>query len=380
VWDEAVKAPDFSLQMERDAATLLLSGAWITSTVKAVDAALRRLALPAARQVTIDFHAVSRFDTAGAWLVYRTIKALRSQGRQIELAGLGPDQARLIEVVAANDRPMPAEHARPMVLLQLLARIGEGVVEFWASVVALFGFFGLTLLTWWQIFLKPRRFRWNAFTHTIEEAGLNAVPIISLMSFLVGAVIAYQGATQLRNFGADVLTVDLVSVSVLREFGILITAIMVAGRSGSAYAAEIGAMKVHEEVDAMRALALSPMEILVMPRILGLVVAMPLLNFISDIAGLAGGALASWSELGITPQAFLARLQAVTLLNNFWAGMIKAPIFGYLVAMIGCYEGFRVEGSAESVGRHTTLAVVESIFIVIVVDALFSIFFVQVHI
>jgi phospholipid/cholesterol/gamma-HCH transport system permease protein len=227
---------------------------------------------------------------------------------------------------------------------------------------------------------KLERYRWNAFTHTIEQAGLNAVPIISLMSFLVGAVIAYQGATQLRNFGADVLTIDLVSVSVLREFGIMITAIMVAGRSGSAYAAEIGSMKVNEEVDAMRALGLDPMEILVIPRILGLVVAIPLLNFISDIAGLAGGCLATWSELDITPQAFISRLHEVTVLNNFWAGMIKAPIFGYLIAMIGCYEGFRVEGSAESVGTHTTLSVVEAIFIVIVVDAAFSVFFVQVHI
>jgi phospholipid/cholesterol/gamma-HCH transport system permease protein len=380
VRSEAVDAPAFSIQAERDGARLLLSGAWITSTVKAVDDALRHFAAPQARRVTVDLEQVSAFDTAGAWLVYRTMKALKGHGAQVELAGVGADRARLIEVVAANERVMPPDHRHPMILIQLLERIGTGAVEFWAALAALFAFFGLTLETLWKIILNPGRFRWNAFTNTIEQAGINAVPIISLMSFLVGAVIAYQGATQLRNFGADVLTVDLVSVSVLREFGILLTAIMVAGRSGSAYAAEIGAMRVNEEVDAMRALALDPMEILVMPRILGLVIAMPLLNFISDIAGLAGGCIATWSELGITPQAFIARLHEVTFINNFWAGMIKAPIFGYLVAMIGCYEGFRVEGSAESVGRHTTLSVVESIFIVIVVDAFFSVFFMQVHI
>ena len=380
MWDEAAEEPAFSLQADRDVAILRLSGSWITAAVSAVDEALRALIAPPARRVMMDFSGVRGFDTAGAWLVYRTARALQAQGKQVDFAGLGPDRARLIEVVSANDRTMPAERPHVFILIQLLERIGKGAVDVWNAIVEIFAFFGLTLEALWHIIRQPSRFRWNSFTHTIEQAGLNAVPIISLMSFLVGAVIAYQGATQLRNFGADVLTVDLVSVSVLRELGIILTAIMVAGRSGSAYAAEIGAMKVNEEIDAMRSLALNPMEIIVIPRILGLVVAMPILNFISDIMGLAGGCMAAWTELGITPQAFIGRLHEVTLLNNFWAGMIKAPIFGYLVAMIGCHEGFRVEGSAESVGRHTTLSVVEGIFLVIIVDAFFSIFFVKVHI
>lgn len=380
MWNEAAAQPAFSLQGERDMASLLLTGPWLTSTIKAVDEPLRHLAMPAARRILIDFRGVTAFDTAGAWLVYRTLKAFKAEGRVVEFSNLAGDRAGLLEVVAANDRAMPAERKHPMVLIQLFERIGRGVMDAWHALVALFAFFGLTLECLWQIILHPRRFRWNAFTQTVEHAGLDAVPIVSLMSFLVGAVVAYQGATQLRNFSAEFLTVDLVAVSVLREFGILLTAIMVAGRSGSAYAAEIGSMRVNEEIDAMKALALDPMEILVMPRILGLVIAMPLLNFVSDIAGLAGGCMAAWTELGITPEAFFSRLHDVTAINNFWAGMIKAPIFGYLVAMIGCYEGFRVEGSAESVGRHTTLSVVESIFIVIVVDALFSVFFIQVHI
>jgi phospholipid/cholesterol/gamma-HCH transport system permease protein len=367
----------FTLEAERESAVLTLTGDWVTGSVKRVDNALRALSIPQ-RRIVFNLEQVDGFDTAGAWLVHRTQRRLAGDSRRVEVMGLAPDRAKLLEVVAANDRPMHPAPPHMPAFLAVLDRIGRGVIALGHAIVDLFGFFGLTLSALWRLILKPQRFRWNSFTHVLEAACLNAVPIVALMSFLVGAVIAYQGAAQLRNFGADVLTVDLVSVSVLREIGILLTAIMVAGRSGSAYAAEIGAMKVHEEIDAMRTLALDPIEILVLPRIVGLVIALPLLNFIGDIAGLAGGLLVSWTELGIAPDLFVTRLRDVVSINHFWVGMIKAPVFGYLVAMIGCYEGFRVEGSAESVGQRTTQSVVEAIFVVIVVDAVFSLFFTQV--
>ena len=221
----------------------------------------------------------------------------------------------------------------------------------------------------------PWRIRWTALVNHMEQAGLNAVPIVGLISFLVGAVLAYQGADQLRRFGAEIFVVNLIGISVLREIAILLTAIIVAGRSGSAFTAAIGSMKVREEIDAMRILGLDPMEILVLPRVLALVVTLPLLAFFADIMGLLGGAFMAWAALGIGPGQFLERLGDAIPMWSFWVGLIKAPVFAFLIAMVGCYEGFQVEGSAESVGRLTTQAVVEAIFLVIVADAVFSILF-----
>jgi phospholipid/cholesterol/gamma-HCH transport system permease protein len=209
----------------------------------------------------------------------------------------------------------------------------------------------------------------------MEQVGLNALPIVGLISFLIGIVLAYQGAQTLRQFGAEVFVVDLIGISMLREIGILLTAIVVAGRSGSAFAAAVGSMMVHEEVDAMRTLGLDPMEVLVLPRLLALVLTLPMLAFFSDMMGLLGGGLMSWVVLDITPVVYIERMNNAVGLWTFWVGIIKAPFFGFLIAMVGCLEGFRVSGSAESVGQQTTRAVVTSLFLVIVVDALFSIFF-----
>jgi phospholipid/cholesterol/gamma-HCH transport system permease protein len=209
----------------------------------------------------------------------------------------------------------------------------------------------------------------------MEEVGLNAIPIVGLMSFLIGIVLAFQGASQLQRFGAEVFVVNLVAISVLREIGVLMTAIIVAGRSGSAFTAQIGSMKVNEEVDAMQTLGLDPMEVLVLPRLFALMLTLPLLAFFADIMGLMGGALMAWIALDISPATFIERLRDAIGLWSFWAGILKAPFFAFLIAMIGCYEGFQVTGSATSVGHRTTRAVVEAIFLVIVVDAAFSIFF-----
>jgi phospholipid/cholesterol/gamma-HCH transport system permease protein len=217
--------------------------------------------------------------------------------------------------------------------------------------------------------------RWTALVYHMQASGLNALPIVGLMAFLIGVVLAFQGADQLQRFGAEIFTVNLVGVAVLREMGILITAIIVAGRSGSAYTAQIGTMKVNEEVDAMKTLGLDPMEVLVMPRILALVLVLPLLTFYADIMGLVGGAMMATATLDISPRQFIVQLQDAITPWAFWVGMIKAPIFAFIIAMVGCFEGLKVTSSAESVGLRTTKSVVEAIFLVIVLDAVFSIFF-----
>jgi len=361
-----------------DVVRLTLSGAWTMPNLTAVDEPLRSVSAPRGRDVVIDAKGLSALDTGGAWLLHRTHTQLGKAGGKVRLEGLAPSYEALLEEVKGHDHEREARTVPDPVLIQLLTRIGRTVEAFWHGFVALIAFFGMTVETLWRVILDPRRLRVTPLVYHIEVTGLHALPIITLINILVGGVIAYQGATQLRNFGAEVYTVDLISLGHLRELGILLTAIMVAGRSGSAFAAEIGAMKVNEEVDAMRTLALDPMEMLVLPRILALVVAMPMLAFIADLAGLFGGCLVAWGVLGVTPGMFITRLTEVTALTNFWVGMVKAPVFGYLIAMIGCHEGLQVEGSAESVGQHTTQSVVEAIFVVIIVDALFSIFFVQI--
>jgi phospholipid/cholesterol/gamma-HCH transport system permease protein len=229
--------------------------------------------------------------------------------------------------------------------------------------------------TFVRTILRPRRLRLTSLTHHLEQTCLNALPIVGLIAFLIGVVMAYQGADQLKRFGAEIFTVDLVGVSILREIGILLTAIVVAGRSGSAFTAEIGAMSVNQEIDALRTLGLDPNEVLVMPRMLALMIALPLLAFFADILGLAGGGLMAWVVLDISPGQFLAQLEGAIGPATFWVGIVKAPVFAFLIAMVGCYEGLLVSGSADSVGFHTTKSVVTGIFLVIVFDALFSILF-----
>lgn len=353
-------------------------GDWTVSHIAGLDTELRGLALPSAQQIVIDLSDVTALDTAGAWLFHRTAKFFESGNAEIEFKG-GADAYRiLLDEVARNDEPCDIEPPRRNVIVELLERVGKASVSIWDQAVSITGFFGLILVVLFRTIINPRRLRLTSVVYHMEEAGWNAIPIVTLLTFLIGAVLAYQGSVQLRNFGAEVFTVDLISISILREIGVLITAIIVAGRSGSAFTAQIGSMKVHEEVDAMQTLALDPIEMLVLPRILALVLTLPLLVFGADIAGLAGGALVAWASLGISPTMFFNRFVENTDLIQFWIGIIKAPFFAFLIAMVGCYEGLKVEGSAESVGQRTTQSVVESIFLVIIADALFSIFFVEI--
>jgi phospholipid/cholesterol/gamma-HCH transport system permease protein len=289
------------------------------------------------------------------------------------------DLALLRLVAARLDSPVPPPSIHAS-LRRLLERIGASVANLWLQTRELLGFVGLMLVTLVQVLLRRKKLRVTATVFHMEQVGLDAVPIVALLSFLVGAVVAFLGATVLRDFGAAIFTVELVSYSFLREFGVLLTAILLAGRSGSAFTAQIGSMKSREELDAIQALGLDAIELLVVPRLLALLIMLPVLTFVAMIAGIIGGGIVGSMSLDITPGMFVARLHEMTGMRHFWVGMAKAPVFAFLIAAVGCLEGFKVEGSAESVGRHTTAAVVQSIFLVIVFDAMFAMFFMKLHV
>lgn len=367
------------LDVSDDASALTLrpQGEWVVQNAQALDKTLQALDTIGRRAATFDLSHLDRLDTAGAWLIYRTARSMERAGVEVTTAGGTAAQSTLLNAVAKSDRPVKIEPHEGNVFTNLIVRMGAGLEEGGRTGRDLVAFLGLILETLGQTLLNPFRLRATSTVYHMEQAGLNAVPIVSLISFLIGAVLAFQGSEQLRRFGGEIFTVNLVAVSFLREIGILLTAIMVAGRSGSAFTAQIGSMKLREEIDAMRTLGLDPMDVLVLPRVIALLVMMPVLGFVSAMMGLLGGGLVVWSELGMSPAMFISRLHDSV---GFWDAMvafIKAPVFGLAIAMIGCFEGMKVEGSAESVGQRTTASVVEGIFTVIVLDALFSILFVK---
>ncbi|MEL6913182.1 MAG: MlaE family lipid ABC transporter permease subunit [Pseudomonadota bacterium] len=334
-----------------------------------------RLSLPKDPAQIIDLSGVRRFDTAGAWAVVSLERRAEVVGSRPRIRGASPLQ---YDLIATLRRYMPVEEAsltRRPGLLDYLERIGRQTVLACSKALSLLGFLGRVIVTVSGLLLRPRRMRWTSMVHHMQQVGLHAVPIVSLMAFLIGVVLAFQGAAQLRSFGAEVFVVELISISMLRELGILLTAIIVAGRSGSAFTASIGSMKMREEIDAMRTLGLDPVEVLVAPRVLALTIMLPILGVIANFAGLLGGALMSWIELGVSPGVFQSRLVSNSDAWHFGVGLIKAPFFALIIGIIGCFEGMEVEGNAESLGALTSVSVVLSIFAVIAVDALFSIFF-----
>jgi phospholipid/cholesterol/gamma-HCH transport system permease protein len=333
---------------------------------------IERAAAPSA-----DFNLIhlKALDTVGAWLLQRLIRRLEHQGANVAISEIAPQHRVLLQRMVLP--PERTTLARPYIsAFRVLAEhIGQATVDIGIEARDLVNFLGLTSIALARTVLQPRRIRFVALASHLEHVGLNALPIVGLLSFLIGVVLSYQGAEQLRAFGAEIYSVNLVGVSVLREVGVLLTAILVAGRSGSAFTAEIGTMKVNEEIDAMKTLGLDVMDVLVLPRLLAVVIALPLLTFFADLAALTGGALMSLVVLGISLPQFLEQLRSYVTEATFWVGFIKAPFFAGLIGLVGCYEGLKVEGGAESVGRMTTKAVVESIFLVIVADAAFSIMF-----
>ena len=321
----------------------------------------------------IDLADVDRMDTIGVWVVHRFADRCGA-----EIAGLNEDQERLFEQVREADAPV-AKPPRPKnAFIHMLQEVGEATATAGQTLLGLLGFMGATTIAFLKVLRHPSRFRFNATVHRFEVVGVSALAIIGLMSFLIGIVIAQQGAVQLRQFGAEVFTINLVGRITLRELGVLMTAIMVAGRSGSAFAAQIGTMRLTEEVDAMQTIGISPMEALVVPRIMAAVLMMPLLGFYAAGVAIVGGAFVGQFMLGIPFWTFLSRIQDVVPLHDLWVGLVKAPVFGLIVALAGCYHGMQVKGNSEEVGRRTTMAVVTGIFAVIVIDAFFAVFFTEV--
>ena len=323
--------------------------------------------------LTIDLSGVTKMDTVGAWIIYRTVR-----DRGAKVVGAKKEVQGLLDQVAEADVPAQVRPEEPPATIRILSELGEWVAEAGRTMVGLIAFFGAVLIAFAAIIRWPKRFRVNAVIQRFDLVGVRALGIIGLMSFLIGIVIGQQGAVQLRQFGAEVYTINLVGRITLRELGTLMTAIMVAGRSGSAFAAQIGTMKLTEEVDAMRTIGVSPIEALVVPRMLAAVILMPLLSFYSMIITLLGGGIYVWIDLGIPPLTYIERLQEVVPIRDLWVGLIKAPVFGFIIALTGCFQGMLVEGDSEQVGIRTTAAVVQAIFLVIVIDAVFAVFFSQV--
>lgn len=358
-----------------DVLEITLSGDWAIDTADRIDAGIASLNDLSSGSIVVDASPIGRMDTAGAWMIEKIRQRLMTGNTTVEICGIQPNHQLLVDRLhglAGEPAPEPVRYGA----LSLVAEhTGRATVDAFHEGRDLLNFLGLATVTASKTLVSPRRFRMTAFVHHLEQVGLNALPIVGLLSFLIGVVLAYQGADQLRQFGAEIFTVNLLGISILREMGILLTAIIVAGRSGSAFAAQIGTMQVNEEIDAMRTIGLDPMEVLVLPRTLALLVAMPLLAVYADLMGLAGGALMAIISLDITFTQFTERLKDVVPIWAFWVGIIKAPVFGIVIALVGCREGLKVRGSADSVGRQTTRAVVISIFLVIIIDAVFSIFF-----
>lgn len=380
--EEAGEPATFRTNMENRVLRLQAEGNWSIVHLNKVDKELRRLAARSgdASRAVIDLSAVSRFDTAAAAIISRTASAFDESGMKVEFEGVSEAQHLLLEKVEACGKPEPVHQPPVPLYLEIVGKIGETTKAIMAEARAMLGFIGAVIVTVGGVIRHPTRFRMVPFVYHMEKSGFDALPLVCLLTFLIGAVVAQQGAVQLRTFGAEVFTVNLIAIIFLREVGLLLTAIIVAGRSGSAFTAEIGSMKMREEIDAMRTLGLDPMEMLVLPRVAALTVTLPLLTFIADIMGLVGGGLVVFLMLDMSPGVYISRVQDAV---DFWTlgvGLIKAPFMASVIALVGCRAGLAVTGSAESVGAMTTSSVVRSIFLVIILDATFAMFFTAVGI
>lgn len=368
--------PRAAIDLAGDEMRAVLSGRWTADQAPAVERIVTDLVAEAegARRILIDVSRIERLDTLGAWVLDRTRSEFGSQGRAADFLGASPEHRILLEEVAYRGfQPRPAPKRSKFV--DFLVEVGENVAGAGRDFLKGISFLGELVSATLRVFARPARFRGAALVNQLEQIAFKGVPIIVLISFLVGCIVAQQGLFQLQRFGAATFVVNLVGILVLRELAVLLTSIMVAGRSGSAFTAEIGSMRMREEIDALRVMGLDPIEVLIVPRVLALVIGLPLLTFLSAMAALFGGGLTAWLYADISPDVFLSRLQASVNLNTFLVGLIKAPFMALVIGVIASIEGLAVEGSAESLGRHVTASVVKAIFMVIVLDGLFAIFF-----
>jgi phospholipid/cholesterol/gamma-HCH transport system permease protein len=372
-------AADAFLRSTLDGGRLVLApaGEWTAQRAgeiePLVDAVVRER--PQVERVDIDARGIERLDTVGAWLVERLRRAWADAGVKTAIVGLAPHyQVLLSEVAQSNLKALERQRPTPAIR-DALEHIGGGVADTWDDVVAIVRFFGAVIVAAGRVVVHPHNFRFTSIVHHVDTVGFRAVPIIVLIQFLIGAILAQQGIFHFSKFGAEPFVVDMIGILVLREVGVLIVSIMVAGRSGSAYTAEIGSMKMQEEIDALRVMGFDPVQILILPKLTALVIALPLLTFIGSMSALFGGGIVCWLYGGFAPEVFIERLREVISIDTFRVGMIKAPFMALVIGLVACVEGLRVAGSADSLGYHTTSSVVKAIFLVIVLDGLFAMFF-----
>jgi len=367
-----------AISQDGDAVRLVALGDWTIDNARAIDQELRRFVSERGRPDRLDIALgdVRRVDTTGAWLIVRTKAVFDAAGVPTGYSGLTEERRILIDAVAARrpDRVVAADDA-PDPLTKFLEETGANTKAQGRDALESLGFFGEIAKGFAALVRRPSSFRLASVMTHVERMGLQAVPIVGLMSFLIGGIIAQQGAVQLRVYGAEVFVVNLVGILVLREVGLLLAAIMIAGRSGSATTAEIGSMRMREEIDAMRVMGIDPIQVLVIPRLIALVIALPLVTIVSNFAALLGALVTSWLYIGIDPAAFLSQLRNAITPTHILIGLVKAPVMAVIIGIIACLEGLRVRGSTESLGLHTTASVVKAIFMVIVVDGLFAVIF-----
>ena len=353
-----------------------MSGSWTARGIGAIGPQLDALPASSRSEMVVDGARIEALDTAGAWILQKLLRRLRDEGTAVQMRDLRPEFAKLLEVVGRQaadraDAASPVASAPPS-MLEGLGRSTEAALK---QAVAMLSFVGECALALAGCIAHPARFRWRPILYNIRTAGFDSLPIVGLVSFLIGIVVAYQGADQLKQYGANIFVADLVGLSMLREFAPLFTAIIIAGRSGSAYAAQIGTMAVTEEIDAMRTIGVAPLDMLVLPKLIALVIALPLLTVFADVLGVFGGMIMAQAQLGVSSVEFLDRFIKAISVTSYLIGIGKAPVFAFIIVVVGCFQGFRTRGGADSVGRQTTRSVVQSIFLVIVADALFSIAF-----
>lgn len=366
----------FSLHDTAEGPLAVLTGDWTAGSLGETGADLRQ-ALATTEGVDFDLTGVTRMDTAGAHTV------IKAAGGRLALADeikARPETRKLLKLVDDTLKIQRTKRVEPRGFTELLIRIGKGVVDLGTEIVDTLAFAGHLLIVLGQSLVNPRRIRWPALVSLAERAGLDAIPIVATTSFFIGAVVGLLGANMLQQFGAQVFAVELIGIAVLREFNIIITAVLLAGRSASAFAAEIGSMKMNQEVDAMKVLGVEPFEALVLPRFLALLFTIPLLTFVATIAGLIGGMVVTWTVLDLGPGFFMQRISDNVGVTHFWVGMSKAPVMAAVIAGIGCRQGMEVGGDVESLGRRVTAAVVHAIFAIILIDAVFALLYMELDI
>ena len=367
--------PLFEIASEGDRLRLVASGAWTTDHADRLEQLVDARASSGTQSAEVDIAGIEKIDTFGTWLLERTVRRLEAAGTTARLTEI-PDRYRGMfdKVHAANRQPLP-EAQKERGVVARIEQIGEGAVGVGWDLLGLVDTLGAIVLASARALRRPRNFRVTSIVHHLDRVGWQAIGIILLITFLIGCIIAQQGIFNFRKFGAEDYVVNLVGILVVREIGVLIVAIMVAGRSGSSYTAELGSMKMREEIDALRTMGVDPVEVLVLPRIIAMIIALPVLTFLGSIAALFGGEIVSALYGGMSPAIYLSRLKDVITVGDFEVGMIKAPVMALIIGVVACTEGLRVKGSAESLGLQTTASVVKSIFLVIVLDGVFAIFF-----